>query len=57
MSKNFRIQGEKTFLQFRAETYNTWNHTQFNAVGQSFFTPAAFGKVTSAKPERSREPD
>jgi len=33
-------------LEFRAESFNTWNHTQFNAVS-STFTNSNFGAVTS----------
>lgn len=53
LSKNFRVYKERSILQVRAESYNTFNHTQFNAVGQTFFVPASFGKITSAKNERS----
>jgi hypothetical protein len=56
--KNFKIK-EKSTLQFRAEAYNAFNHTQFNAVATAAqFDPtgkqtqANFGKVTSAKNER-----
>jgi hypothetical protein len=51
--KNFRISESKA-LQFRLETFNTFNHTQF-------FGPAAvngdidsdlFGQVTKAAPPR-----
>ena len=33
-------------IEFRGETYNTFNHTQFNGVDTTF-TDANFGKVTS----------
>ncbi len=33
-------------LEFRVESFNAWNHTQFNAVS-STFTNSDFGKVTS----------
>jgi len=35
-----------TTLQFRAEFYNVWNHTQFNNVS-STYTSSNFGQVTS----------
>ncbi|MEO8663311.1 MAG: hypothetical protein ABI693_32945, partial [Bryobacteraceae bacterium] len=33
-------------LEFRAESFNTWNHTQFRNVSTSF-TSSNFGAVTS----------
>ena len=46
-------------FELRLETFNTWNHTQFNAVNTAAqFNPAGqqtqtqFGKVTSARNER-----
>ena len=53
MSKIFKLHGERPTLEVRAESYNSFNHTEFNAVGATFYTPASFGKVTSAKNERS----
>ncbi|MBI4905386.1 MAG: hypothetical protein HY820_17255 [Acidobacteria bacterium] len=44
---------EKRRLEIRADGFNIFNHTQFNGVGTSFFTPATFGKVTSARDPRS----
>ncbi len=45
--KSFAIPGrEGMHFEFRGETYNTFNHTQFNAVDTTF-TDANFGKVTS----------
>lgn len=40
-------------FEVRADGFNVFNHTQFNAVGTSFFTPATFGRVTSTRNERS----
>lgn len=34
-------------LEFRVESFNTWNHTQFKDVGNTF-TNGNFGQVTSA---------
>ena len=57
--KRFRLMSEKRSLEFRLETFNTFNHTQFAAVGTTAqFTPAGaqtnttFGKVTSAREGR-----
>ena len=38
-------------LQFRAEWFNLFNHTQFGGVGTTFGT-ATFGRVTSASNAR-----
>jgi hypothetical protein len=42
---------ERTKLQFRAEFFNVFNHTQFNAA-QGNVNSTGFGSVTSAAPER-----
>jgi hypothetical protein len=34
-------------LEFRVESFNTWNHTQFNGIGNTFGS-GQFGQVTSA---------
>jgi hypothetical protein len=34
-------------LEIRAETFNTFNHTQWNGIGTSFANPSQFGTVTS----------
>jgi len=34
-------------LEFRAESFNTWNHTEFNAVSTNL-GDSKFGQVTSA---------
>ncbi len=45
--KSFAIPGrEGMHLEFRGETYNTFNHTQFNGVDVTK-TDANFGKITS----------
>jgi hypothetical protein len=45
--KEFRItSGEGPRFQFRAESYNTFNHTEFNNV-QTSYTSTQFGQVTS----------
>ena len=38
-------------LQFRLESFNALNHTQFNAVS-TLITNANFGVVTTARPAR-----
>jgi hypothetical protein len=43
---------ESTRLQFRAESYNAFNHTQFTGVNTTF-NSGAFGVVTSARDARS----
>jgi hypothetical protein len=50
--KYFRMT-EGVRLELRAEAYNIFNHTQFNAVGTNFNTPSTFGRVTSARDPRS----
>jgi hypothetical protein len=57
--KNFAIR-EKVKVQFRAESYNTFNHTQFSAVNVApqwnpatgALSSAQFGQVTSARDPR-----
>jgi hypothetical protein len=48
--KNFRVTNGIR-LQFRLESFNAFNHTQFNAVSTNL-TAANFGVVTSARPAR-----
>ena len=56
--KNFTIR-ERLHFQFRAEAYNTFNHTQFSGINTSFTfnasgvnTNKATGEVTSARDPR-----
>ena len=56
--KNFKL-GERFTMQFRAEAYNTFNHTQFNAVDTTVQfnasgaqTRSSSGNVTSARDPR-----
>jgi len=48
--KNFAVK-ENLTLQFRAEWFNLFNHTQFSGVGTTLGT-ATFGRVTSARDAR-----
>lgn len=50
--KSFPIVKEKLRLQIRAESYNTFNHTQFQNL-DSGYTDSNFGQVTSAWDARS----
>jgi hypothetical protein len=59
LSKRFTLKSERRFVQFRAEAYNAFNHTQFAGVNTSAsFNPAGqqvnalFGQVTSTRPPR-----
>jgi hypothetical protein len=46
--KSFMINEERgTRFEFRAESFNTWNHTEFNAVSNGLGS-SNFGQVTSA---------
>jgi hypothetical protein len=57
--KKFPLKNEKHSLEFRWETFNTFNHTQFSTVGLALNFDAAgrqtngtFGKVTAARDGR-----
>jgi hypothetical protein len=50
--KLFRF-AEGRHVEVRADGFNIFNHTQWNAVGTSFSTPASFGRITSTRNERS----
>ncbi len=52
LAKHFRMT-ERWNLEFRVDGFNFFNHRELSGIGTSFFTPAAFGKVTSARNERS----
>jgi hypothetical protein len=49
--KNFALGSERLKLQFRAETFNLFNHTQFNNPTSSL-PNATFGQILSAKAPR-----
>ena len=51
--KEFRItQGEGPRIQLRAESYNTFNHTEFNGINTGY-TDGNFGQVTSTYDPRT----
>ena len=57
--KRFPLMSEKRSLELRVETFNTFNHTQFSAIGTTAqFTPAgaqtntSFGRATAAREGR-----
>ncbi|MFQ5776592.1 MAG: carboxypeptidase regulatory-like domain-containing protein [Terriglobia bacterium] len=49
--KNFVMPSENYRVQFRAEFFNIWNHTQFDAVDGSM-TSSTFGQITRARTPR-----
>lgn len=52
--KDFKIKERHTF-EFRAELFNTFNHTNFSGVGTTFGATSTFGHITSAAPGRVAE--
>jgi hypothetical protein len=59
LTKKFPLKNEHRSVQFRAEAYNAWNHTQFSGVNTAAsFNPqgqqvnALFGQVTSTRTPR-----
>jgi hypothetical protein len=52
LHKTFRLY-ERMNLEFRADAFNPFNHTEFGTIGKTLTTPAQFGKVTGAKNARN----
>jgi hypothetical protein len=53
IGKKFNIK-EKTYVDFRAEFFNFFNHASFGPPGRSLATPATFGQITTqATPARN----
>lgn len=60
LSKRFPVKGERSFLQFRWEAYNVFNHTQYAGINTTARydlttgaqTNAQFGQVTSVRTAR-----
>jgi hypothetical protein len=50
LSKRWRFT-ENINLQFRAEAYNVWNHTNFLGVG-TVFGSSTYGQITSTRDPR-----
>jgi len=47
-NKNFRLPFEGTYLQFRAEFFNLFNHANFIPPPSNISSGGSFGKITSA---------
>ena len=45
--KNFRMR-DRVNVQFRWETFNTWNHTQFGSANLNTSSPT-FGRITGTR--------
>ena len=46
VSKQIQVT-EGTHLEFRAEAFNVWNHTQFNPPGSNAVNSSKFGIINS----------
>jgi hypothetical protein len=60
LMKHITLKSETRFLEFRAEFYNAFNHSQFSAIDTTArFTPAGaqvngrFGAITASRPPRT----
>jgi hypothetical protein len=51
LSRHFRL-GEHVDLQFRAEYFNLFNHTNFNTPAASLANASTFGRITTATDPR-----
>ena len=59
LRKVFPISGEKRYMEFKLETFNTFNHTQWSSIGTTALfdalgtqTNTTFGKATAARDGR-----
>jgi hypothetical protein len=52
LHKNFGLNAESRFLQFRAEAFNVFNHTNFAPPGNLTFNSSGFGVFTATFPAR-----
>lgn len=50
--RNFKVFGEGRSLQFRAEGFNVFNHTNFATIAVAQTTPSTFGTVTAVRDNR-----
>ena len=51
--KRFPLGREGTQFEFRGETFNTFNHTEFSGVNNNFSNGSQFGEVTSVNDPRT----
>ena len=52
LQKSFVMPRERLRLQLRAETFNTWNHTQFQPPNADSGAGANFGRVSASRAPR-----
>ncbi len=59
LRKVFPVSGDKRYLEFKLETFNTFNHTQFSSIGTAALfnatgvqTNTTFGRATAARDGR-----
>lgn len=50
--KRFSLARQSTRLTMRVETFNTWNHAQFEQPNGNAGAPAIFGRVSATRPPR-----
>jgi hypothetical protein len=50
--KSFVLPREPVRLQFRAEAFNAWNHTQFQPPNGNSRADANFGRISASRPAR-----
>ena len=52
LEKNFRLTRETNRLQLRAEMFNAWNHTQFEAPNGNAGADGNFGRISATRSPR-----